>query len=79
MANTKQHPNRLAFWRNERCLTQAEVSKLLDIDVTTVSKHESGDRAIPHEMVDSYAKLYKVSSYELFFERETSRQTESTE
>ena len=66
----KQHPNRLAVLREQSKLTQSEVAKLLDIDVTTVCKHESCERALPHEAIQSYSKLYKVQSYELFFHNE---------
>jgi transcriptional regulator with XRE-family HTH domain len=58
--------NRLRLLREERKLTQKEVAKVLDIDYTTVSKHESGDRGLSPEDVRKYAALYKVESYELF-------------
>ncbi|KKL85476.1 hypothetical protein LCGC14_1954320 [marine sediment metagenome] len=73
---SKLHPNRLSALRDRSRLTQAEVAKLLDIDETTVARHESGTRKLPHEMVEKYAKLYKVSSYELYLE--PVKPTEST-
>jgi len=60
--------NRLRELREARKLTQQEVAKLLDIDHTTVSKHESGSRNLTPEDVQKYARLYKVESYELFID-----------
>ena len=58
--------NRLRELREARKLTQQEVAKLLDIDHTTVSRHESGSRNLSPEDIQKYARLYKVESYELF-------------
>jgi len=58
--------NRLRELREACRLTQQEVAKLLDIDHTTVSRHESGDRGLSPEDIQKYARLYKVESYELF-------------
>lgn len=72
MTNTRVPPprqNRLKFLRERSRLTQQEVAKLLDMDFTTVSKHESGTRGLAESEIAQYAKLYKVSSYELFFEQ----------
>ena len=65
MAN-KIFKNRLRELREARKLTQQEVAKLLDIDHTTVSRHESGSRDLNPEDIQKYARLYKVESYELF-------------
>lgn len=59
-------PNRLRELREASKLTQKEVSKMLDIDFTTVSKHESGTRGIEPKEIEAYARLFKVSSYEIF-------------
>lgn len=60
--------NRLRELREARKLTQQEVAKLLDINHTTVSRHESGDRGLGPEDIQKYAQLYKVKSYELFID-----------
>ena len=60
--------NRLRELREARKLTQQEVAKLLDIDHTTVSRHESGGRGLGPEDIQKYARLYKVESYELFID-----------
>ena len=60
--------NRLRGLREARKLTQQEVAKLLDIDHTTVSRHESGSRGLNPEDIQKYAQLYKVESYELFID-----------
>ena len=60
--------NRLRELREARKLTQQEVAKLLDIDHTTVSRHESGSRGLNPEDIQRYARLYKVESYELFID-----------
>jgi transcriptional regulator with XRE-family HTH domain len=49
-------------------LTQQEVAKLLDIDHTTISRHESGSRSLSPGDIQKYARLYKVESYELFID-----------
>lgn len=67
MAN-KILKNRLRELREARKLTQQEVAKLLDIDHTTVSRHESGSRDLSLEDIQKYARLYKVESYELFID-----------
>lgn len=58
--------NRLARLRNIAKLTQDEVGKLLDIDSTTVSKHENSERSLSEDTIRAYAKLYKVQTHELF-------------
>lgn len=61
--------NRLREIREERMhLTLAEVAKLLECDVSTVSRHESGDRSLTPDWIDRYARLYKIQSYEIFME-----------
>lgn len=64
-------PNRLKELRERRGLTQKEVAKLIDIDHTTVSKHESGTRNFTNEEIKKYARVLRVESYEIFFGPET--------
>jgi len=58
--------NRLRELRDRSRLTQEEVARLLDYDHTTVSRHESGDRALDAEDIKKYSRLFKCESYELF-------------
>ena len=60
--------NRLRKLRERSKLTQHEVAKLLDINHTTVSSHESARRGLTGPEIEKYAALYKVSSFELFIE-----------
>ena len=60
--------NRLAEQRKLSRLTQAEVAKALDIDVTTVSRHENSSRGLTREMIQAYSGLYKIESHELFID-----------
>jgi putative transcriptional regulator len=79
MAN-KISKNRLRELREARKLTQQEVAKLLDIDHTTVSRHESGSRDLSPEDIQKYARLYKVESYELFIDpRDLQEQEDESE
>ena len=58
--------NRLRELRDRSRLTQEEVATLLGYDHTTVSRHESGDRALDAEDIKKYSRLFKCESYELF-------------
>lgn len=64
MAKTTQ--NRLRELRDRSRLTLQEVSTLTGFGVSTISRHESGDRALSEEAIIKYASLYKVHTYELF-------------
>lgn len=64
----KAVPNRLKELRAISRLTQEEVAKILDIDSTTISKHENGDRSLSNKDAIAYAQLYKVDTHELFIE-----------
>lgn len=69
--------NRLAELRERSRLTQEEVGKLLDLAPSTVSKHESGTRSLSPELVEKYAGLYKVSTYELYVNPDELKEGES--
>ena len=58
--------NRLRELRDRSRLTLKEVSILTGFDVSTISRHESGDRSLSHDAAKKYAALYKVETYELF-------------
>lgn len=60
-------PNRLKELREQSKLTQEEVAKIIEVDFTTVSKHENMDRSIKAEDLQKYARLYKIQTHEIFF------------
>lgn len=62
--------NRLRELREAVRLTQKEVAKLLDIDHTTVNKHEAGTRGLTSGEIEKYAQVFKCQSHELFFAAE---------
>ena len=62
----KKSRNRLRELRDRSRLTLQEVSTLTGFNVSSVSRHESGDRALSEEAILKYASLYKVHTYELF-------------
>lgn len=66
MASVGIPKNRLNELRNRSKLTLQEVSILTGYGVSTISRHESGDRALSEEALLKYAALYKVHTYELF-------------
>lgn len=72
--------NRLNELRNRSKLTLQEVSILTGYGVSTISRHESGERALSEEAILKYASLYKVHTHELFninvTEEETSHDSE---
>ncbi|HLA14787.1 MAG TPA: helix-turn-helix transcriptional regulator [Gemmatimonadaceae bacterium] len=60
--------NRLAELRGAGVLlSQEHVAKIIGVDAATVSRHESGARAMTKEQILAYAALYRVPSHELFF------------
>lgn len=58
--------NRLRELREARQLTQEEVGIILGLSPGMVSRHESGDRTISLQNVNKYARLFKVSTMEIF-------------
>lgn len=60
-------PNRLKELREQSKLTQEEIAKLMDLDFTTISKHENMDRSIKDTDLEKYARIYKVQTHEIFF------------
>jgi len=59
---------RLRELREGRGLSQNEVAKLTEVDISTVSRHESGERLPDKLSLQRYARLYKCETYELFGE-----------
>lgn len=63
--------NRLRQLRTGSKLTLEEVAKLLDMDVSTISRHETGDRNLTKPDIKAYSRLYKVSSIDIFIDPAT--------
>lgn len=66
MKNNSAPRNRLRELRDRSRLTLQEVSILTGYSVPTISRHESGGRALSEEAIMKYSALYKVHTYELF-------------
>lgn len=62
----KAPSNRLRELRDRSRLTLQEVAILTGFNVSTISRHESGERALSEDALIKYAALYKVHTYELF-------------
>lgn len=62
----KAPSNRLRELRDRSRLTLQEVAILTGFNVSTISRHESGERALSEDALIKYASLYKVHTYELF-------------
>ena len=59
--------NRLKELRARARLTQQEVANLAGVDAIVVSRHENG-RGMSHETIKTYARIFKVYTYQLYFE-----------
>lgn len=66
MKDNSAPKNRLKEFRDRSRLTLQEVSTLTGYSVPTISRHESGGRALSEEAILKYAALYKVNTHELF-------------
>lgn len=66
MKNNSAPKNRLKELRDRSRLTLQEVSILTGYSVPTISRHESGGRALSEEAILKYSSLYKVNTHELF-------------
>lgn len=60
--------NRIRELRERSNLTQKELAKLLDLSAGAVTRHELGERALSASQVEAYARVFKVSTYELFLD-----------
>ena len=58
--------NNLKKLRERSRLTLEEVATLAGFDITTISKHENHTRGLTDDAITKYAKLFKVSTYEIF-------------
>lgn len=59
-------PNRIKELREKKELTQKELAKLMDLDVTTVNKHENMLRGVTEANVRGYCSIFKIETFELF-------------
>ena len=66
MKDNSAPKNRLKELRDRSRLTLQEVSTLTGFSIPTISRHESGGRALSEEAILKYAALYKVNTHELF-------------
>lgn len=57
---------RLRELREQSKLTLEEVSTLTGFDITTISRHENGQRSLSDDALTKYAKLYKVQTHQLY-------------
>lgn len=60
--------NRIKKLRQRSRLTQKELALLVGLDETSVSRHESGHRALSADQIAKYASVFKVQSHELFID-----------
>lgn len=58
--------NRLRELRKQARLSLKQVALLLGVSEAAVSRHETGQRTLSGEMLEKYAKLYKVEIREIF-------------
>ena len=58
--------NRLKELRDRSRLTLQEVSIITGFGVSTISRHESGERGLTEDAILKYAALYKVPTHQLF-------------
>lgn len=63
---TSPRSNRLKEYRDRRGLSLTEVATLIGVDLSTASRHESGERGLDRATLLKYAHLYRCESYELF-------------
>lgn len=63
--------NRLRELRTKRGLSQEHAAAMVGYDISTVNRHENGNRGLDGSAIDRYAKLYQVSAYELFVDPTT--------
>lgn len=69
MKNNLAPRNRLKELRDRSRLTLQEVSILTGFSVPTISRHESGGRSLSEEALVRYANLYKVHTYEIYYDK----------
>lgn len=69
MKNNSAPKNRLKELRDRSRLTLQEVSILTGFSVPAISRHESGGRSLSEEALVKYANLYKVHTYEIYYNK----------
>lgn len=60
--------NRIKELREERGMSQEDLAEAIGMTVSSVSRHESGDRGFDSKVADKYAEVLGVSVVELFVE-----------
>lgn len=65
--------NRIREFRERAGLTQAELAKLVDTDEASLSRWENSARPLTPRVIEQFARIFKISSWELFFDRDALR------
>lgn len=71
--------NRLREYRERAGLSLREVSRILDLSIATISRHETADRGLTEQDIKKYSSLFKINSYMLFFKPAESDEPEELE
>lgn len=66
MPTTTTRPNKIRQYRERAKLTQAELAKLVDLTIPSVSRHETGVKPLTDAMLAKYAAVFKVPTHKLF-------------
>ena len=57
----KKYHNRLRDLRNDKDLTQIEISQMFFLQVTQYRRYENGETDLPLEWAKKFARFYNVS------------------
>lgn len=58
--------SRLRHFRHERKLSQRQLAELVGIQMVTVCRHELAERRPSSEIIDKYADVLGIDSWDLF-------------
>jgi transcriptional regulator with XRE-family HTH domain len=61
--------NRIRELREQTRLSQAEIATLLHVDEASVSRWERGSRPLSPAVIERLARIFKIPSWQLFFDR----------
>jgi len=65
--------NRIKELREHAGLSQGELAKLIDADEGSISRWEAGRRPLSPVVIERLARIFKISSWQLFFDRRALR------
>src|SRR5216110_2474018 len=66
--------NRIKELRERAGLSQGELAKLLEVDEGSISRWEAGRRPLSPDVIERLARIFKIPSWQLFFDRRALRQ-----